>query len=168
MNFEVAGVVAEIISAVAVVITLIYLTVEIRQNRVAVEAATQASISEGWNSVNAVILGSEEAGEIWVRGFEDPESLSPGEKVRFMILGQSYINQFTLEKRLADSGALLSEQWEEHAAALSHIMNSAGGRYIIENVAVSPDIRETIEAYRNAKGKERFLEINTVGSSNVS
>ncbi|MEQ8693950.1 MAG: hypothetical protein RIC85_01305 [Gammaproteobacteria bacterium] len=167
MDWEVAGVIAEIIGALAVVITLVYLTVEIRQNRVAVETATQASISEGWNSVNAVILGSEEVGDIWARGFEDPDSLSPGEKVRFMILGQSYVNQFTLEKRLADSGALLPEQWEEHAAALSHIMNSAGGRYIVENVAISPDIRETIVKYRNAKGKERFLEINTPNSSNV-
>ena len=161
MSWEVAGVIAEIIGAVAVVVTLIFLIIEIRQNRVAVEAATQASISEGWNSVNAVILGSEEVGDIWARGFDNPETLSPGEKVRFMILGQSYINQFTLEKRLADSGALLPEQWEEHAAALSHIMNSAGGKYIVENVAVSPDIRETIESYKNAKAKERFLEINT-------
>ena len=161
MDWEIAGIIAEIIGAVAVVITLIYLTVEIRQNRVAVEGATQASISEGWNSVNAVILGSEEVGDIWARGFENPEDLTPGEKVRFMILGQSYINQFTLEKRLADSGALLPEQWEEHAAAMSHIMNSAGCRYIVENVAVSPDIRETIREYKNPKGQERFLEIKT-------
>ena len=162
MNLETAGVAAEIIGAVAVVITLIYLTIEIRQNRVAVEAATQASISEGWNSVNAVILGSEEVGDIWARGFEDPQSLNPSEKVRFMILGQSYINQFTLEKRLADSGALLAEQWEEHAESMSHIMSSAGGRYIVENVAISPDILETIEKYTGSRRKDRFLEINTL------
>ncbi|MGR8949236.1 MAG: hypothetical protein ACU84Q_14395 [Gammaproteobacteria bacterium] len=159
MNWDVAGVVAEIIGAATVVITLIYLTIEMRQNRIAVEAATQASISEGWNSVNAVILGSAEVGEIWAKGFTDPDSLNPSEKVRFMILGQSYINQFTLEKRLADSGALLPEQWEEHAAALSHIMSSEGGKYIVENVAISPDIRKTISEYRDAKANERFLEI---------
>jgi hypothetical protein len=161
VDWSIAGVVAEIIGAIAVVITLVFLTVEIRQNRIAVEAATQASISEGWNSVNAVILGSSEVGEIWAKGFNDPESLNQSEKVRFVILGQSYINQFTLEKRLADSGALMKEQWEEHAAALSHIMNSAGGKYIVENVAVSPDIIDTIKKYANAKEQDRFLEIST-------
>ena len=89
MNWDVAGVIAEIVGATTVIVTLIYLTIEMRQNRIAVEAATQASISEGWNSVNAVILGSAEVGEIWAKGFDNPESLDPSEKVRFMILGQS-------------------------------------------------------------------------------
>ena len=168
MNWVVAGVVAEIIGALTVLVTLIYLTIEIRQNRVAVEAATQASVSEGWNLINAVILGSEEVGDIWARGFDDPNSLNPSEKVRFMILGQSYLNQFTLEKRLADSGTLTTEQWNAHATALSHIMSSKGGQYIVENVAVAPDILEAIENYKNAIPGKRFLEINPQLSNGVN
>ena len=159
MNWEIAGVLAEVIGAATVVVTVFYLAIQIRQNRIAVEAATQASISEGWNSINAVVLGNSEVANIWTRGFADPEDLSEEEKVRFMILGQSYINQYTLEKRLADRDALPKDQWEAHATTMGHIMSSKGGEYILDNVAVSPDIDAVLKAYRGVKERSVFMEV---------
>ena len=159
MDWEIAGVFAELVGAGSVVITLFYLAVQIRQNRIAVETATQASIAEGWNAINAVVLASSEVGNIWNRGFNDPDSLDADEKVRFMILGQSYINQYTLEKRLADRNAIPREQWETHAASMGYIMNSKGGRYILENVAVSPDIIDLLERYKGVKSQTTFMEV---------
>jgi len=160
MNWEIAGVVAEIVGSITVIITLFYLAVQIRQNRIAVETESQASIAGGWNTVNAVILGSAEVGDIWAKGFDDPDSLNASEKVRFMALGQSYVNQFTLEKKLADRGALSPGQWNAHVAAMNHLMSSKGGQYLLETVAIDPEVLNIIRDYDGPPLNAHFLEIN--------
>jgi hypothetical protein len=113
--------------------------------------AVQASIAEGWNAVNNVILGSQEVAEIFEPGFKDPGSLTSSQKVQFMTLGQAYVNQFTLEKKLADSGALSATQWRAHAGYFTELMASPGGQVITENVAFSPEIFAVFEEFKEAR-----------------
>jgi len=151
MNWAVAGVVAEIVASVTVVITLFYLAMQIRQNRIAVETASQASMAEGWNAVNNVLLGSQEVAEIFEPGFKDPGSLTSNQRVRFISLGQADVNQFTPEKQLAGSGALSATQWRAHAGYFAQLMASPGGHFIIENVAFSPEILAVFEEFKEAR-----------------
>ena len=72
MNWEALGVIADIIGAVAVVATLIYLTIEIRLNRMAIESDSLDSLAAGWNSLNVHVMDDPELAEIWVKGFRSP------------------------------------------------------------------------------------------------
>ena len=72
MNWETIGVLAEVAGAVAVVTTLIFLTIEIRRNRDAIESSSVDAWGAGWNAFNVLVMADRELAEIWNKGFADP------------------------------------------------------------------------------------------------
>ena len=56
MNWEAIGAVGEVVGAIAVVSTLIYLAVQIRHNNRSLAEATSASISQSFASINSRCL----------------------------------------------------------------------------------------------------------------
>ena len=127
MNWEALGVIADVIGAAAVVGTLIYLALEIRLNRMAIESDSLDSLSAGWNSLNVHVMGDAELAEIWVKGFSDPDSLDPIHNTRFMMMGQSYINQFMTVKKHHEAGTLSESERQFHALGTAHATRSPGG-----------------------------------------
>jgi hypothetical protein len=147
MNWETIGVIAEIIGATAVVITLVFLTREMRLNRVAAESGSVDSLSTGWNDLNTTVMSDTELCEIWIQGFKDPTALTEVQRLRFLLIGQSYLNHLTTIKKHFDSGTLLSKDWDIHKAGTCQIMNSPGGLWLTKNLAVPPDVIQLIVEY---------------------
>jgi hypothetical protein len=56
MNWEALGAIGEIVGAVAVVLTLGYLAVQIRQNTTSVRATSRLEIASGWRAHNRQML----------------------------------------------------------------------------------------------------------------
>ena len=83
MNWEAAGTIAEVISAFAVVVSLIYLATQIRQNTNATKAGTSFSVNTALTSMNDALRSSAELADIWIRGCQSLESLSEIERIRF-------------------------------------------------------------------------------------
>jgi hypothetical protein len=74
---------AEIAGSMGVIATLIYLTVQVRQNTKSTRADTSFSINSALsNNLNAMRSDGEFA-EIWLRGCKDLETLSDVERLRF-------------------------------------------------------------------------------------
>lgn len=83
MSWEALATISEIISAVAVVISLVYLAHEIRTSN---EGVRQSAMQEMLESLNDLIGETSTDGqfaEIWIRGLAADESLSAVELVRF-------------------------------------------------------------------------------------
>ena len=76
MTIQDLGSIGEFVAAVATVITLGYLALQIRQNTRAVRGSTIHSMTE---SMQAELHWSHEIGEIWSKSFGDPDQLSPAE-----------------------------------------------------------------------------------------
>jgi len=57
MNWDAIAAVGELLGASAVLVTLIYLAVQIRQNTSAVATATYESTMTGFNDINIVVAG---------------------------------------------------------------------------------------------------------------
>ncbi len=79
--------IAEIISAVAVVISLIYVGFEIRSSTRESEADIQAELLSYTARRRYVVIESSDLSSLLARGYADPTQLSPDETLRF----QSYI-----------------------------------------------------------------------------
>ena len=73
----------EFFGAIAVVVTLGYLVVQIRQNTNATRASTSFAVNESLTDLNAALRSDGEFAEIWLRGIEDLDSLTPTEYARF-------------------------------------------------------------------------------------
>jgi len=83
MSWEAIGAIGEVVGAIAVVITLLYLAVQTRQNTRAVQHATTRGVMEDANAWRFRIVEDPELSELFRTGLRDPESLSPNDRYRF-------------------------------------------------------------------------------------
>ncbi|MGR8949565.1 MAG: hypothetical protein ACU84Q_16090 [Gammaproteobacteria bacterium] len=149
MNWDAIGVLAELVSALAVVVTLIFLIMEVRQSRIAAESASVDLLASGWNTINGHVLDDPDFAHVFIEGLADPETMTPEQRDRFIILFQSYINHFTTIKKCYDAGNLPEDLWEYHASGMSNMANSAGGKLACQSAAITPAIREVFLSYEN-------------------
>jgi len=85
MNWEALGAIGEIVGAVAVVLTLGYLAVQIRQNTRAVRAASFQTIDQSRSDFLSTILDPEVL-DVYLRGMRDRSTLPEIERAKFDIL----------------------------------------------------------------------------------
>lgn len=146
MNWNAAGVIAEIVSAIAVVISLLFLAFEVRRNRNATESASVDALAEGFNSTNALLASDPELAAIWIKGMSNPTALSEVESMRFIATTQSYINHFSSVVKYHESGLLPEDEWLSHYHSMHHIFNSPGGKWLREKLNMAPAVRAVFDA----------------------
>jgi hypothetical protein len=83
MNWEAIGAVGEILSAGGVVITLIYLTVQLRQTTHAMKSATFQAINDGMSQVSQVLATDPALAGLFLKAQDGLSALNPEERVRF-------------------------------------------------------------------------------------
>ena len=110
MNWEAIGAVGEIVGALAVLITLGYLAVQIRQNTAQQKREELVSIQHGQNAVVAQ-LGDPRIMGAYVRTAADksPTIEDRGTALAWVI---QYLNHFQVVHELHRSGALDEEQYQ--------------------------------------------------------
>ena len=75
MNWQAVSAVAEVVGVVAIVVSLIYLAIQIRQNTKVARAATRQAISDSTENLGSDLLNNREIAEILVRDINgDPLS----------------------------------------------------------------------------------------------
>ena len=90
MNWSAIGAISEVLAAIAVVITLIYLARQIRQNSQAVEVSALRDTTEQWNRWSEVLATSPELADIVARGNKSYRKLPEVEALRY----GAYIQMF--------------------------------------------------------------------------
>ena len=83
MNWEVISAIGQIVGAIAVVISLIYLATEVRSNARATRQAAMRSTVDSLNRFAQQIIGHADLAELRNRGFHDFESLEGVDRSRF-------------------------------------------------------------------------------------
>ena len=86
MNWEAIGAMGELGGAVAVVVTLVYLAIQIRQNTASVKSNTFQSVSDSFNTWALQIIGDPEVAKLYDCGLTDYDSLERIDRVRFFLL----------------------------------------------------------------------------------
>ena len=86
MNWEAIGAIAELLGALGVIVSLIYLAAQIRQStRSACSASFQAAAAEA-GQIYRVIAENSEAARVFRIGMQGPTKLDSDEMVRFVSL----------------------------------------------------------------------------------
>ncbi len=83
MNWEAIGAIGEVVGGVAVIATLLYLAVQIRQNAQSVRNAASLSVNEGLAEINRRVSNDPEFADLWLRGLKDYGGLTGVERMRF-------------------------------------------------------------------------------------
>jgi hypothetical protein len=82
MNWEAIGATGEIIGALVVFLTFVYLALQIRQNTHATRAASHHAVTDALNQLNLALATDEVVASIWVNGMNDRSSLTDIQRER--------------------------------------------------------------------------------------
>ena len=85
MSWDAVGAVADSIGAFVVVVTLIYLIVQLRQNTKAIEHSTDRGVIEDANKWMYTLIESPEIAELYLAGMKEDEQ-SSSDRFRFALL----------------------------------------------------------------------------------
>jgi len=81
MNWEAVSAVGEILGAIAVLVTLIYLATQIRQHTLATRAVTNSAYAEAGRELNLAVANSPELARVIANWPENPADATPEDRV---------------------------------------------------------------------------------------
>ena len=126
MSLEDLGNIGELVAAVGVIASLIYLALQIRQNTKAVRRSSHQSAVEGFTNVNSILLQDSEATQIVTTGLQHPEELDANELTRFeRWVGSLLAHMENLFFQHRD-GIIEIERWEAYEAVLREFAVTRG------------------------------------------
>ena len=94
MNWDAIGALAELLAVIAVLPTLLYLAIQLRQNTLAVRSQTIHSLIQDLTATVQALVESESLTDLMVRAQEDYDSLSSAERARFSYLLMMIVRRF--------------------------------------------------------------------------
>jgi hypothetical protein len=105
MNLTEISQVSQTLGSVAVVASLLFVGLQIRQNTKATRAASHHAVSEALNRLNILWARNGEITRIWLSGLSDRSALTPEERWRFDSLVRAYLHVCETMFTQADLGA---------------------------------------------------------------
>jgi hypothetical protein len=127
MNWDAIGAIGEIVGAIAVVATLIYFAIQMRQYTTGLRSATFNATMQEFNQINIAQLDPALT-DLLDRGMEDLDSLSPTEKYQFGWIVRTYINIWENMYQQYLEGACSESYWLPYARQAKVILATPAGR----------------------------------------
>src|SRR5262245_868299 len=118
----------QVIGAIAVVISLIYVALQIRQNTNAVRSATAQAVHEHFAKWYHLVAADDELAKIVASGLRDYASLSEHERVRFVAAFMSFLSYSQNAFLKWRDGLLASPLWLGWELVIMNLVCAPGGK----------------------------------------
>jgi hypothetical protein len=133
MNWDAIGATAEMLGALAVIISLLYLASQVRQNTVASRISRYDSYVHTVSDMRGSILQNDTLSRVWVVGLRDPSVLDEVESAQLRLLLYNAVQCIeSLHLQLTQSG-LDKEIWSRQTPMIARVLGSPGGRVWWDN-----------------------------------
>jgi hypothetical protein len=149
MNWTAIGAIGEILGAAGVIITLVYLARQVRQNTRATRLSTAQSIATAARDWNRPLLQDPELAWTFQVGTEDPTQLDEKEQARFIELCFSLFRMFEDAHYQYHSGALDPSVWKGYEKLYAAYAKAPGFQayWKERRDTFRPEFRAFIEEY---------------------
>ena len=128
VNWEALGAIANLVAALGVIATLIYLAIQIRQNSNQLRGSATIAVYDYQRALTDTLTEDQELYKIALRGNEDFDSLNPWEQQRFTIWAIKETGAWEMCHRLMKQGALDEDLYRGKAAYWLLLHSSPGRR----------------------------------------
>ena len=147
MSISDLGSLGEFISSVIVLVTLIYLAVQIRQNTYATRATSHHAITVSLNELNFTLATNDSAVKIWQSGMKDRAALNDIERDQFDALIRAYMHVCDTMYYQAQVGAGDHGLWKAEQRYVGVVLTTKGGNeWWQENYpSISVDFRRAVD-----------------------
>lgn len=154
MNWDAVGAIAELLGAIGVIVSLVYLSIQIRINTRQVgehsrelRIATIDSVAASFSRFRDPLIRDPELAELWLRGTKDYETLGEVERVRLGRLLQElfFAHQNTYSRY--KEGASSEDTWLDHRQTIAANLRQPGIRtwWATTRAIYADDFEEVVE-----------------------
>ena len=149
MNWEAIGAMAELVGAIAVVATLIYLAAEIRQNTRAVRTGSHHGLTDSFNQLNAKIAEDERLARLFRLGLSEYDNLSSDEQISTAHLFLSYLRIFEVLYFQREAGTVEEKLFQAEEKSLRYIFSQPGAIawWRGNPISFTAEFREYVEGF---------------------
>lgn len=151
MTFETVPFFAEVIGLLAIIASLIFVGVEIRQSSVATRAATDAAVADGYREMNLVMASSPELARAFAENGDDPAGAPAQDQILMLSLWRALFHIWSNSHRQHLNGTL---DPAIHQGVVQEIATYAGGT---EGERPTSGILQRRRLMRWAWETERFI-----------
>ena len=152
LNWEAIGAIGEIVGAVAVVFSLLYLSVQMRHNARETEAANRNAMAQRTTDILMQITTDKELTLLFQKGMVAIDSLDESELFRFDMVMYAIFESIETTFSQWQRGAVPDEDWAKRAKELGNYMTRPGPRSFWEKSSAN-----FTESFRNIVDKGEFV-----------
>lgn len=147
MDWNAIGAIGEVLGAVGVIVTLVYLALQLRQNTKSNNAAIVATHLQAYGDTIRVAGATREAARTMRVGIVDPDSLSNDERSQFAFLQGQWFLAFDSLYALYRDGLLPDSQWHRVKSDITNSMTMPGIRMFYDDIKgiLSPEFRAEVD-----------------------
>ncbi len=125
MNWDVITGSAEVLGALAVLITLIYLAQQIRQNTEEVRSANYHSVTDSFNEINLTLAGNPELARVFRLGNDAYEDLAEDERFQYNFFMHAAFRVLDVIKFQSQKGTNDMTLWDFERKTLDVLLEGA-------------------------------------------
>jgi len=163
MNWDAIAAIAEIAGAIAVVTTLVYFVMQIRQYTTGLRSATFHATMQEFNQINVAQLDPALA-DLFDRGMADPGSLSSTEAYQFGWIMRVYVNIWENMYQQYLQGACSESYWLPYARQAKGVFATPGGRIYREGNSLNQSLFAYLDSLPESE-RDFDLRLEKLGGS---
>ena len=166
MNWTTAASIAEIIGAVGVIASLLYLSVQIKHSTATARRASSQDLMATTNTLLMLMAGDHGTSAIWAKGLMDFNSLDPVERVRFSCLALNLTFGWDAAYHAYEAGQLDGWGLQRVTSSMDEVVRTPGFRQWLKvrRHWLTDEIQPRIDALMNDEKSEtgfyRLFESN--------
>ena len=126
MNWEAISAVSQLVGSLAVVLSVLYLAVQVHRSTRVAGVAAQDAAATALRDVTKPFMENAELGEVWRIGLEKLDTLSPGDQARFFNATYQFLKAFETIHFHYAYGLLDQQLWEGWRELLRHYAAAPG------------------------------------------
>jgi hypothetical protein len=173
-NWELINAIIQIVGTITVIVTLIYVAIQINQNSKQLEQNFQATKTQSWHAINEnfqrwrdMVLSADNS-DIWIRGINNLDDLDRNEHMKFNMIAGTFIWTIWEHYHLMHNEGLLNDV-NSHIFTDLYKHNGFRTWLINHEKYHTDDFGTFLKSVREAVGDERykFGEASSLTSSGV-
>jgi len=129
MNWEAISAISQIIGSVAVVLSVLYLAIQVHQSTRIARLSAQDAAATALRDVTKPFAENADLARIWRLGLEDLQSLSPEDQARFFHSTYQFLKAFETIHFHHCYKLMDDEVWQGWCGLLQHYIDSPGIEY---------------------------------------
>ena len=139
--------ISQALGAVAVIVSLIFVGLEIRHNTRALKATSHHAVTDSFNAINTLIMSDPKVARIWRLGMAGSELLDEDERVSFSYMALGYMRIFETLHYQFSTGALEPKLFEAELSTLKWSVTNPGFLpwWSVNPISLSAEFRAFID-----------------------